>query len=160
MAKYTDHPHIYIPPPTFFVLFFVIGIVLSRLHPLHCQMLPDAAHKILGGIFFLGGGIVGLLGLLRFLKAKTTFATFQPANSLQTEGIYACSRNPMYLGLFLVYLGLSLWIISPWNIAMIPLLYLTVRIYIIHREEKYLGNRFGQSYSDYRNKVRRWLGRK
>ncbi|MCO6498442.1 MAG: isoprenylcysteine carboxylmethyltransferase family protein [Chitinophagaceae bacterium] len=160
MSKYSDHPHIYIPPPTFFILFFIIGLILKKMYPLHCQMLPEAAHKAIGGTLFVAGGIIGLVALIQFLKAKTTFSTFHAASALQTEGIYKYSRNPMYLGLFLCYIGLSLWMISPWNIVMLILLYLTVRAYIIHREEKYLEEQFGASYLEYKKKVRRWFGRK
>ena len=84
--------------------------------------------------------------------------TVWPASSLQTNGIYHITRNPMYLGLAIVYLGLSCLIGNWWNIILLPFLLLLVQQYIIKNEEKYLERRFGKEYAECRHKVRRWLG--
>ena len=63
----------------------------------------------------------------------------------------------MYVGLAIVYLGITCFIGNWWNIIFLPLLFLIVQEYIIKREEKYLELEFGQQYDDYKRTVRRWL---
>lgn len=75
----------------------------------------------------------------------------------RTTGIYGITRNPMYVGLAMVYLGITCIIGNWWNIIVLPLLFLIVQEYIISREEKYLEFEFGQQYDDYKRIVRRWL---
>ena len=75
----------------------------------------------------------------------------------RTTGIYGITRNPMYVGLAMVYLGITCFIGNWWNIILFPLLFLIVQEYIIKREEKYLEFEFGQQYDDYKRIVRRWL---
>ncbi len=63
----------------------------------------------------------------------------------------------MYVGLVLVYLGLTCLIGNWWNIILLHLLFLIIQLYVIGREEKYLARKFGNEYMDYRQRVRRWL---
>jgi len=95
--------------------------------------------------------------LRMFLKSKNTLVPIKPATSLQTTGIYRISRNPMYTGLAIVYLGISCLLGNWWHFILFPLLLFILYAYVIVPEEKYLTRRFGQSYLDYRLKVRRWL---
>ena len=88
---------------------------------------------------------------------KNTVILIKPASSLQITGIYGITRNPMYIGLAIVYLGITCFIGNWWNLILFPLLLIFVQEYIIKREEKYLEAEFGQEYEEYKNKVRRWL---
>jgi protein-S-isoprenylcysteine O-methyltransferase Ste14 len=63
----------------------------------------------------------------------------------------------MYVGLTIVYLGITCFIGNWWNIILLPLLFLIVQEYVIKREEKYLVLEFGLKYEEYRRTVRRWL---
>jgi protein-S-isoprenylcysteine O-methyltransferase Ste14 len=83
--------------------------------------------------------------------------TIKAAASLQTKGVYQVSRNPMYLGLALLYLGFTCYFGNWWNVILFPLLLLIVQEFVIKREERYLKRRFGQQYDDYQQIVRRWL---
>jgi protein-S-isoprenylcysteine O-methyltransferase Ste14 len=93
----------------------------------------------------------------QFIRTKNTIVPNKPASSLQTTGVYHSTRNPMYLALMLVYLGLSCLIGNWWNIILLPLLFMIIQEYIIKKEEQYLVRTFGQEYIDYRHRVRRWL---
>ena len=95
--------------------------------------------------------------LNQFIRTKNTVVTIKAAESLQIKGIYKTTRNPMYVGLVLVYLGLTCLIGNWWNIILLPLLLLVVLEYVIKHEEKYLARKFGNEYMDYRQHVRRWL---
>jgi protein-S-isoprenylcysteine O-methyltransferase Ste14 len=63
----------------------------------------------------------------------------------------------MYVGLAIVYLGVTCLIGNWWNIILFPLLLLVIQEYIIKREEKYLERAFGEKYLDYKSRARRWL---
>lgn len=95
--------------------------------------------------------------LMQFFKTKNTVVLIKPASSLQTTGIYSISRNPMYVGLAFVYLGVTCFIGNAWNIILFPVLFLILQEYVIKKEEQYLSREFGPRYEEYKGKVRRWL---
>ena len=80
-----------------------------------------------------------------------------PTRALVTTGIHACSRNPIYVGLFLVYGGIGIAARSPWALILTLPLAITIRYGVVAREEAYLERRFGEAYRDYKARVRRWL---
>jgi protein-S-isoprenylcysteine O-methyltransferase Ste14 len=157
MESKKDSPGVYIPPPLFYVLIFLTAVFLQKEVSIndslfHLQIIKAA------GILLLAISLCFLVTSLRkFFKSKNTLILIKPATSLQTNGIYSISRNPMYVGLAILYLGITCFIGNWWNIILLPLLLLIVQGYIINREEKYLDRRFGQEYLDYKTKVRRWL---
>lgn len=109
-----------------------------------------------GGLVVLGVGI-GLAGIARFVGDGTTLNPTGHAKVLATQGIYAYTRNPMYLGAVVAFAGLALALRSPWLMLLVPLLgYGLVRL-AIRPEEAYLERRFGASYRDYKARVRRWI---
>ena len=112
---------------------------------------------VIGILFFLLAVYYIARSMNQFIQTKNTIIPNKPAESLQTTGIYHSTRNPMYLGLVMVYLGLSCLIGNWWNIILLPLLLLIIQEYIIKKEEKYLVRKFGQEYIDYSRQVRRWL---
>jgi len=150
-------PGVYVPPPLFYVITFIAAVLIQGKIPLSDVQFQLRITKI-GGITLL---IIALFFLFRSLRqfflSKNTIILIKPASSLQTTGIYKISRNPMYVGLAVVYLGLTCLIGNWWNIILFPLLLLIVQEYIIKREEKYLELEFGQDYEEYTRKVRRWL---
>jgi protein-S-isoprenylcysteine O-methyltransferase Ste14 len=76
---------------------------------------------------------------------------------LVTTGIHSWSRNPIYLGLFLVYGGIGVAAGSLWALIVAVPLAITIRYGVVAREEAYLERRFGDAYRDYKAHVRRWL---
>lgn len=153
-----DSPGIYFPPPVFYVAIFLIAILLQKYLPIDGSLFHQTFMKVIGIVLIVVAAIFLLFrSLWQFFKTKNTVVTALPANSLQTTGIYAITRNPMYLGLLLVYLGIACFIGNWWNFILFPILILIVQEYIIKREEKYLLRRFGTSFREYKKKVRRWL---
>lgn len=158
MAVKKDHPGVYIPPPLIYVAVFLMAVLLQSKIPIENSKFHQTFMKIIGVLLILIAVFFFLIRSLRqFFKTKNTVVTILPANSLQTSGIYAITRNPMYVGLAIVYLGITCFIGNWWNIILFPVLIIIVQEYIIKREEKYLARRFGQEYLDYKMKVRRWL---
>jgi len=157
MKSKRDSPGVYPPPPLFYVAIFFLSILLQHYITLSNDFSKNSAFKFLSPIF-IGLGILCLLpALLTFLRSKNTLVTILPAKSLQTKGIYSISRNPMYAGLLLVYIGIAFIKGNIWTFILIPLVIFIVNRLIIIKEEKYLERAFGKQYLDYKNKVRRWL---
>ena len=74
-----------------------------------------------------------------------------------TTGINGSSRNPIYIGMFLVYGAIGLAVRSPWILILALALAVAIRYGVVAREEAYLERRFGDAYRDYKARVRRWL---
>lgn len=105
------------------------------------------------------GACLDLAGLLAFRKAHTTVNPLTPQRSsaVVTNGIYGFTRNPMYLGLVLILLGLAVYLASPWALLGPVLFVAFITRFQILPEERALAARFGASYSAYCARVRRWL---
>jgi protein-S-isoprenylcysteine O-methyltransferase Ste14 len=157
MENKQDNPGVYVPPPLFYFLIFIAAILIQKEIPLDGALFQSQTIKILGIVFFVIALFFLIRSLRQFIQSKNTLIPIKPASSLQTNGVYNISRNPMYVGLAIVYLGVTCFIGNWWNIILFPLLLLIVQEYIIKSEEKYLERKFSQQYKEYRKKVRRWL---
>ena len=104
---------------------------------------------------------VGLVFLKKghgtFRSQETEIHTFRPPTRLVTSGIYAISRNPMYLGFLLILLGVALCTNEFLNVLFAVAFFLIAEFWYIPVEERNAGQVFGSSYEDYRKNVRRWL---
>ncbi len=152
-----DNPGVIAPPPLIFIGFLALGWGVGQWIGEPGLGLPDTVRR---GIA-VAGLIVGLgvevwaAGLFR--RARTAVEPWKPSTALVTTGLYALTRNPIYLGFALTYLALAVGLDSPLAvILMIPCL-LVVDRFVIRREERYLRARFGPAYDQYLRKVRRWL---
>lgn len=158
MKNKKDSPAVFIPPPLFYVFIFLSSVILQGYFTIKSAFFfHSRIANIFGIIFILAGLVFDLSALRLFIKSKNTVVTVKPASSLQTTGIYSVSRNPMYTGLLLVYLGLAFIFGNWWTLILLPLLFLLVNYFIIFPEEKYLNRAFGDNYSEYKKKVRRWI---
>lgn len=155
--KAFDHPGVYPPPPLFYVVIFIISVFTQKTWPISSVFFETDVAEALGMLFVVMGILVLLPALIKFLKTKNTLITIKPANSLQTSGIYNITRNPMYLGLLSVYIGVAFFKGNWWTLLFVPLVILIINYFVIFNEEKYLTRAFGSLYIDYRNKVRRWI---
>ena len=152
-----DNPGVYIPPPLIYVVVFLAAVFIQKKISIDDSVFHSKPAKIAGVLFLIVSLFFMVTSLRQFFISKNTLIPIKPASSLQTKGIYSITRNPMYVSLALVYLGISCFVGNWWNIILFPLLLLIVQEYIIKREEKYLVRRFGQEYIVYKTKVRRWL---
>ena len=159
MEKGEDRPNHIHWPPIIYVAVLVAAWLLQRLvpSPVFGTMLGGFPIKLFGWLLVPAGLGIGLAGILQFRAVGTTVDPTGRASTLASGGIYAYSRNPMYVGVVITYFGLALALGSIWllilTIAMIALL----RKFAIEPEEAYLSRRFGADYAAYRARVRRWL---
>jgi protein-S-isoprenylcysteine O-methyltransferase Ste14 len=109
---------------------------------------------VLGGLawLYLDGSATS-----RFMRAGTPVIPFKPSTALVVDGPYRFSRNPIYLGMAALYVGLAF--LLGWMLALIllPVVLVAVDRLVIAREEPYLERKFGQDYVEYKGRVRRWI---
>ena len=145
-------------PPVLFLVALLCGLALDWLFPLS-HPVPQAAVG-----YWIGAGSLAFLGLALaaagirdFARAETPVPTNEPTRWLVTTGMHGWTRNPIYLGMFLLYGGIGLVARSPWALLLTAPLALAIRYGVVAREEAYLERRFGGAYRDYKSRVRRWL---
>ena len=142
-------------PPTYFLVSLLVMIAVSWVDPIG-RVLPTAgAH--LGAILIVAGIGSVLWAHQLFEDAGTTIKPFQRAAALVTGGPFRFTRNPMYLGMVIVLVGVALVLRSllPW--VVIPVFVWIIQRRFIVAEEQALERDFGEIYRDYRESVRRWI---
>jgi protein-S-isoprenylcysteine O-methyltransferase Ste14 len=92
-----------------------------------------------------------------FWRHRTTVNPYKAASSLCTGGPFRFSRNPIYVGDWLILAGASLLLATAWPLVFAPLIWLVLRYGVIRHEEAHLEAKFGDAYRGYRARVRRWL---
>jgi protein-S-isoprenylcysteine O-methyltransferase Ste14 len=145
-------------PPLLYLACLLLGLVLDRMLPLPL-ILPEAAliRWTLGGGLIVVGLAIMAAGIRNFSRAATPVRSNQPVRALVTTGIHGWSRNPIYVGMFLLYAGIGMAALSPWVLVLALPLLVVLHYVVVAREEAYLERRFGDSYRDYKARVRRWL---
>ena len=93
----------------------------------------------------------------RFVRAGTELPPFRPTTAIVTDGPFRFTRNPMYIGMTLLYVGLAVGFDLIWALILLPAVLLVIRFYAIAREERYLEAKFGEEYLSYKRRVRRWV---
>jgi protein-S-isoprenylcysteine O-methyltransferase Ste14 len=153
-----EHAGVRLPPPLLFLGALVFGIVLEWLWSLGwLDSLPPPLRYWLGGGLFLAGAALLASAIRLFRRAGTAIPPWEPSTTLVTTGVYRLSRNPIYLGMILIYVGIALVFAASWAFLLLVPVLLALEIEVIRREEAYLERRFGEAYRQYRHKVRRWL---
>ncbi len=143
---------IQVPPPLVHVIAIVMGGALHVVYPLS-----------LGNAFWWA--IVPLilalwlvrLAFKQFSSTPNVAAPNQPIHQLMSQGIFRFTRNPMYLALILMHIGMALLLGSLWILLTLLPVWMWVRFTVIRKEEAYLRALFGDDYDDYCRRVRRWL---
>lgn len=95
--------------------------------------------------------------LVLFGRHQTGLLPGQASQALIEEGPYRVSRNPLYVGVLALYLGLAVLAPTFWGLVLFPVAVLLIFWGAIQPEERYLRRRFGAPYDDYTRRVRRWL---
>ena len=146
-----------VPVPWVFVLTYLLGVALESVRPRAISPTAALVCTITGGVLFVVGGVIAGWGLLIFRKAGTTTVPGQLSMKLVTWGPYRFTRNPMYLGLALAYLGEAGLLKQVWPILVLPLTLAYVNWTVIPVEEARLKEAFQDKYELYRSHVRRWI---
>lgn len=146
-----DNPRVFLPPPLIFAGPLAAGLMIDS------SAFRVAPVAIVGAVTAAGGLALIAVALGLFRIRRTRPEPWQPASSLVVGGLYRFTRNPMYLGMALLSLGVALAFASlPGALLSAATLGIIDR-FVVPREEAYLTRRFGQDYIAYTARVRRWL---
>jgi protein-S-isoprenylcysteine O-methyltransferase Ste14 len=144
------------PPPLVFLGFILAGAFVNRWHALHCH-LPRPVSLGAGGLFILAPMAL-FLGSLRLFRATGQHPRpWLPTPSLILSGPYRFSRNPIYLAMMLVQIGIGFLLDDAWILLLSPASLITVHFIAVLPEEAYLLDKFGEPYRKYLATVRRYL---
>ena len=155
MTDERDHAGVAVLPPFLYGGAFVLALLLRWWRPL-----PIAAH----GVTLWPGIVLSVLAIGIAVVARRTMEAagtnvnpLLPTTAIVTTGPFRFSRNPLYLTLTLLFIGLTLAFDTWWGaILLLPVLVI-MHVGVILREERYLEGKFGAPYRDYRSRVRRYL---
>ncbi len=150
-----NSPDIISCPPLVFWGAFAIGMFLNWWIP--SPNFATASIKVVGVIFGVLGTMVGCWGLYTFHRAGTYVRPNRPVTALVTGGPFRYSRNPFYLAMTVIYLGIALYAGVLWPLVTLVPALLMVHWRIVRREEGFLESRFGDDYRVYKAHVRRWI---
>ena len=149
-----DNPGVIVRPPLLYVAALAAMLVLRWLWPL--PILSGGAFWPAIALVVLGVCIL-VWGRRTLVAGGTNVDPSLPSTAVVTSGPYRISRNPLYVGLAIVYLGLTLAFDVWWGIVLLVLVLLVMHLGVIQREERYLERKFGDAYRQYRSAVRRYL---
>ena len=153
-----DSPGVIALPPLILAIALVIALLLDHLLPL--DFLPAAFHwaTLVTGLIIAALGLgLAAWGIATFRAAGTNVEPFKPALVLVERGPYRFTRNPMYLGLQLELIAMSLIFSIDWGLPMMVPLFVTLHFGVVLREERYLAAKFGAPYQAFLDRTRRWI---
>ncbi len=150
-----DNPGVITPPPFIYAGALAAGLLANRRFRLPFLARPLA--RTLGSLLIVSGFAIGLLGFREMRRAGTNVDPYRPATAIVTGGVYRFTRNPMYVGFTLIYVGISALANALLPILLLPAVQQLMRRGVIEREERYLERQFGDEYLRYKGSVRRWI---
>jgi protein-S-isoprenylcysteine O-methyltransferase Ste14 len=155
MTQYKDHADVKIAPPILTVLHIGAAYLLAGLVPLSLTVPPILEN--IGFALVVVGFLFDLSAFLEFRRARTTLDPHGSVASIVTTGVYRFSRNPIYMGFLLMVIGIPLNSSTYWGAVLAPIFFLLCNKLVIEREEAYLEKKFGDVYTSYQSRVRRWF---
>jgi protein-S-isoprenylcysteine O-methyltransferase Ste14 len=150
-----DIPHVIAFPPLVYAGPLAIGLLLNAIWPL--RFLPRLIAWLIGLPLFGSGLWVGAAAIAAMRRAGTDVNPNNPSTALVTDGPFGFSRNPIYLAFTLIYGGIAVGANALWAVLPLPIILTVMWRGVIEREERYLDRKFGDPYSQYKARVRRWL---
>jgi protein-S-isoprenylcysteine O-methyltransferase Ste14 len=156
MDMRSDTAAVIIRPPLALLLAIMAGLALNRFVPLSF-LPPDLPALWLGAAAFAVGLALAIWAITTMTRAGSNVPTNLPTTTIVERGPYRFTRNPIYLGMFLALIGLTVALDNFWLLAMLVLFAIVIRYGVVAREEAYLERKFGDVYRSYRSRVRRWL---
>ena len=155
MTASVDNPGVVARPPLLYLVAFLVALVCQWVWPMPIFGQTGA---LLPGLALIAPGVaIALWGRRTMQAAGTNINPTLPATAIVTSGPFRYSRNPLYIALTLLYLGLTLAFNTLWGIIVLVPLLIVMHRGVVLREERYLEKKFGESYRQYRSRVRRYV---
>ena len=155
MSEHKDHADVKIHPPVLTVIFIAIAYILKWTIPI--PFVVSSILENIGFVLVVIGFFLGVAAFLAFRKARTTLDPHGKVSAIVSDGIYRFTRNPIYLAFLLMLIGFPLNSGNYWGILLSPVFVIFMNSLVIEKEEAYLEKKFGDVYTSYKSRVRRWL---
>ena len=155
MSQESERAGVSAPPPLIFAGALVTGLTLGRI--LHVGEPENALAKNVGAAAIAAGLLLGGAAFGTFKRKGTNVNPYAPSTTLVTGGVFARTRNPMYVGMTSIYIGIALRARSIPAFVMLPVALALLDSGVVDREERYLERLFGETYRAYRETVPRWF---
>lgn len=156
MEKTADHSGVPVHPPLFFLSALLLGALIDdRVHRL--LVFENARLRWVGIIGLVLGVTLAATGRRTMIKHGTNVNPTQPTTAIVDTGPFRFTRNPLYVGLTLTYIGLSVLLNTWWSLILLIPVWIVMHFLVVRREEAYLERKFGNTYLNYRGRVRRYV---
>jgi len=144
------------PPPAMYLGTFLMGCMINLISPLPL-LLSITSRWTTGLVFLAVSGAFARWAFIKMRQIGTTASPYESSTALITSGPFQYSRNPIYVAMTGLYVGVACLVNSGWSLIFLAPLLLLMHYGVILREERYLGDIFGEEYAAYKSVVRRWL---
>jgi protein-S-isoprenylcysteine O-methyltransferase Ste14 len=150
-----DNAGVRFPPPLIYLAFFAVGMYVQRIAPR--PLVPAGEGRAVAVMLAAAWAVLHTWTVLCFHRVHTSVIPVRPTMALVVKGPFRLTRNPLYVGMVLLYAAASLWLNALWPLVLLLPLIVIIQTYAIAREERYLERKFGTAYVEYRRRVRRWI---
>lgn len=151
-------------PPVYYIVAIAVAEVIHRfVFPLELSLpslgpVSGLIIRVFLGIVVVGLGVAMMISSNKqFQRTKNDPEPWTATNSIITSGIYARTRNPIYLAAALMMIGIGVMLGDLWILIFTVPVLVIIHIVAVLPEEKYLEEKFGEAYAKYKSSVRRWV---
>ena len=153
--SHSDNAGVVAPAPVIYAAAIAVGLAAEFAFPI--PLLPRPFGLWLGALIIVIAVPVVISAFRALARGRTAFDARKPTNSIVTDGAFRYSRNPTYLSLTLLHVGLALILGSLWVLLMVVPAVAVIHWGVVRREERYLTAKFGEEYRSYATRVRPWV---
>ncbi len=151
-----DHANVRFFPPLAYAAPMAAGLALH--FALSDRFLPQGWVQLAAGLpLMAASGLLAVWASITMRRAGTTVDAYSSTTAIVAHGPFRFSRNPMYLALTGLYVGIAVSVNALWVVVLLPVALVSITVGVIAREESYLERKFGTEYTSYKSRVRRWL---
>jgi protein-S-isoprenylcysteine O-methyltransferase Ste14 len=156
MAENEDHADVRILPPLLFLGSIGLGVLVQLALPF--RFAEESALRVPAGLLAVAVGVAAIAWPMVWMRrTRQDPDPRKPSPELILGGPFRWSRNPIYLGMTLIQLGVGIALGNGWVVLLLAPTLAILQREVIAKEEAYLSRRFGDAYGAYRSSVRRWL---
>ncbi len=155
MHNAADVPGVLVFPPLLFGVTLAHGLLFDLIYTV--KLLTVFLARIAGTLILIASVWLALSAEAAMKRAGTNVRPDRPTLALVTDGPFRFTRNPLYLAAIGIYVGIALLVATLWPLVLLIPLLVVLAKGVIAREERYLEGKFGDTYRNYKSRVRRWL---